>query len=123
MAEDPEERKEDRETKTSSLTNPETKHQLTAARSDLAPSPQGNARLIHQQRPHQQSEDQRPPSDERQPCPQECRTRPPANWLYKNSSQVDIVDLHSCPDDDHSMVIETIGIINFHYWKIMSGLV
>ena len=34
---------------------------------------------------------------------------------YKNSSQVDIVDLHSCSDDDYSMAIETVGIINFHY--------
>ena len=33
------------------------------------------------------------------------QTRPLANWLFKNSSQVDIVDLHSCPDDDRSMVI------------------
>ena len=34
-------------------------------------------------------------------------TRPLANLLYKNLSQVDIVDLHSCPDDDRSMAIET----------------
>ena len=27
---------------------------------------------------------------------------------FKHSSQVDIVDLHSCPDDDRSMVIETV---------------
>ena len=72
------------------------------------------------QRPHHQSGDQRPPSDERQPRSQECRIRPPANW---NSSQVDTVDLHSCPDDDCSMAIETAGIISFHYWKIMSGRV
>ena len=36
------------------------------------------------------------------------------NWIegliFKNSSQVDIVDLHSCPDDDRSMAIETVGI-------------
>ena len=30
--------------------------------------------------------------------------------LFKNSSQVDIVVLHSCPDDDRSMAIETVGI-------------
>ena len=29
---------------------------------------------------------------------------------FNNFSQVDIVDLHSCPDDDSSMAIETIGI-------------
>ena len=40
----------------------------------------------------------RPPLDERRP-------RPLANWRT-----VDIVDLHSCPDDDCSMAVESVGI-------------
>ena len=34
----------------------------------------------------------------------------------ENSSQVDIVDLHSCPDDDRSMATEKkLLALNFHY--------
>ena len=43
MVEDPQERREERETKTSSPTNPETKRKPTATWSDLAPSPLGSS--------------------------------------------------------------------------------
>ena len=43
MAEDPQERTEERETKTSSPTNSETKCQPTTAGSDSAPSPHGSS--------------------------------------------------------------------------------
>ena len=114
MAVDHQEHWEERETKTLSSTNPETKRQPTATRGDLAPDSLGsliqlNAHLTHRRRPHQRSGDLRPPSDERRPHPQEHRTCPLANWLFKNSNQADIVDLHSCPDGDCSMAIETVG--------------
>ena len=117
MAKDHQEHWEERETKTSSSTNSEIKRQLTATRSDSALSPLGSSPTRASSTgdaPTSSLETYaHSPSDERRPRPQEHRTRPLPNWLFKNSSQVDIVDLHSCPDDDHSMAIEIVGI-KFH---------
>ena len=61
---------------------------------------------IHRRHLHQLLGGLRPPLDERRPRPPERRTRPLTDYLRT----VDIVDLHSCPDDDCSMAVETVGI-------------
>ena len=68
-----------------------------------------NTHYIHQQMPPPAV--RRPKPTFRWPLTTPTRALDaPTSWLFKGSSQVDIVDSHSCPDEDCSIAVKTVDI-------------